>query len=276
MEFITVQGKRIPSLGFGTWRLEGRTCTEAVLSALKIGYRHIDTAQIYGNETEVGGAINASRIPRKDIFLTTKVWMDRVADGALQRSVDESLRKLRTDYVDLLLIHWPVPEVPLKEQLKALGEVQKDGRAKLIGVSNFTTAMLSEATGELGAPLANNQIEYHPYLSQKPVLDFARAHDMFVTAYSPLARGKIAGQPVLEAIAKTRGKTAGQITLRWLVQQGNVAAIPKAASEAHMEENFDIFDFTLSDDEMTKIHALARPDGRMINPDWSPAWDSAA
>jgi 2,5-diketo-D-gluconate reductase B len=276
MIHITVRNKKIPALGYGTWQLRGAECQSGVAKALEIGYRHVDTAQIYENEAEVGAAILSSGVKRGEIFLTTKVWMTEVSDGKLQKSVDVSLKKLKTDHVDLLLIHWPVKEVPFASQMKALREVQEAGKAVLIGVSNFTVAQMKQVVEELGAPIVTNQVEYHPYLSQRPVLDYARAHGMFLTAYSPVARGKVMNDPVILGIARKHGRTAGQITLRWLVQQQGVAAIPKAASEKHMRENFDIFSFALDEDEMEKIFALARPDGRLINPEWSPVWDRAA
>lgn len=276
MEYILSGSVKIPVLGFGTWKLTGADCLRATEQALETGYRHIDTAQIYENETEIGTVLSGSNIDRTDIFLTTKVWTENLKEGALQRSVDESLKKLKTDYVDLLLIHWPMTDVPFAEQLQALKSVQDAGKARLIGVSNFTVAQLREAVEIIGAPLVNNQVEYHPYLSQKPVLDFTRSHDMFLTAYSPLARGKIMHDPTLDALAKKHGKSISQIVLRWLLQHGDVAAIPKAASVAHIKRNFDIFDFVLSHEEVAAIHALARPDGRLINPAWGPVWDKAA
>lgn len=273
MEYIISGAVKIPVLGFGTWKLTGEDCQRATEYALETGYRHIDTAQIYENEAEIGAALSASTLPRADIFLTTKIWTDQLRDGALQRSVDDSLKKLRTDYVDLLLIHWPMPDVPFAEQLRALGAVKDSGKARLIGVSNFTSAQLREAVETIGAPIVNNQVEYHPYLSQKPILDFTRSHDMFLTAYSPLARGAVMDDPVLKTIAQKHGKTIGQIVLRWLLQHGDVAAIPKAASPAHIKSNFDIFDFVLNHEDVAAIHALARPDGRLISPAWGPVWD---
>jgi 2,5-diketo-D-gluconate reductase B len=226
MDMITVQNQKIPALGYGTWKLEGKGCVEGVETALEIGYRHIDTAQIYQNEEEVGEAIQNSGIARKDIFLTTKVWMDNVRAGDLQASVNSSLVKLRTDYVDLLLIHWPVKDVTFNEQMQALSDVQNQGLAKLIGVSNFTVAQMKEVADTLGVKIACNQVEYHPFLNQKPVLDFVRSHDMFLTAYSPVARGKVMEDKTIKSLADKYGKTPAQITLRWLVQQEKVAAIP--------------------------------------------------
>ena len=278
MKTIKIQNKTIPTLGFGTWKLSGDACVRATELALDVGYRHIDTAQIYENEAEVGQAIKHaiknSGIDRRDIFLTTKVWMENVGHSTLAKSVDESLKKLKTEYVDLLLLHWPVNDVPLKEQVEALAAVQKSGKAGLIGVSNYPVAFMRAVLNDHGVKIANNQVEYHPFLSQKPVIGFARAHDMWVTAYSPLARGAVRDNPVLQRIGDKYGKNEGQVALRWLTQQPDIAAIPKAASEAHIRNNINIYDFTLSDEEMNAIFALARPDGRMVNPDWGPQWDN--
>ena len=276
MIHITAQNKKIPALGYGTWQLTGNECRTGVEKALEIGYRHIDTAQIYENEAEVGAGIAASGVKRSDIFLTTKVWITELRDGALQKSVDASLKKLKIDHIDLLLIHWPVNDVPFAEQMKALQQVQKDGKTALIGISNYTLAQMKEVVEKIGTKVVCNQVEYHPYLSQKPLLEYARAHDLFLTAYCPLARGKVAHDATLAKIARKHGKTAGQITLRWLVQQQNVAAIPKSASEKHIRENFDIFNFALDASEMNEIFALARPDGRLVSPDFAPKWDKAA
>lgn len=273
MKTIKIQNKTIPTLGFGTWKLTGNGCVKATEMALDIGYRHIDTAQIYENEAEVGQAIKNSGLERRDIFLTTKIWLENVSKDRFVKSVDESLKKLKTEYVDLLLLHWPVGQVPLKEQVEALAAVQKSGKAALIGVSNYPVALMRAVLDDYGVKIANDQVEYHPFLSQKPVLDFARAHDMWVTAYSPLARGTVRGDPVLKRIGDKYGKNEGQVALRWLTQQPDVAAIPKAASEANIRSNIDIYDFTLSDEEMDAIFALARPDGRMVDPDWAPDWD---
>lgn len=276
MIYVDAQQKKIPALGYGTWQLKDADCINGVSKALEIGYRHIDTAQIYENESEVGAAIAQSGIARSDIFLTTKVWMSNLKYGDFQKSVDESLSKLKTDYVDLLLIHWPVTQVSFMDQFKALMEVQASGKAKKIGVSNFTVGQMAEVVEKIGASIVTNQVEYHPFLSQKPVLDFLRQHDMFLTAYSPLARGKVKDDAVLKEIAAKYGKNEGQVTLRWLLQQPNVVAIPKAASEKNIRDNFDIFDFSLSDDDMNRISALSRPNGRMVSPDWAPKWDQAA
>ncbi len=275
MLFIDLKDRKIPALGYGTWQLKGKDCETGIAAALEIGYRHIDTAQIYENEAEVGLALKSSGIKREDLFLTTKVWNDNLADNMFHKSVEESLNKLQTSYVDLLLIHWPLTTVPFAEQMKSLRAVHEAGMARMIGVSNFTVAQMREVVEELGTPIVNNQVEYHPFLSQKPVLDYVRQHDMFLTAYSPLARGKVRHEATLIEIAEKHGKTVGQISLRWLVQQERVAAIPKAASMEHIRENFDIFNFVLDADDMQRIGLLTQRASRLINPDWAPHWDKA-
>ncbi|RRN65789.1 aldo/keto reductase [Caulobacter sp. 602-1] len=264
----------MPALGFGTWQLENGTAVPLVEKALAVGYRHIDTAQIYGNERDVGAGIRNSGVKRDEIFLTTKVWIDKFHDGDLQRSAEKSLEKLGVDHVDLLLLHWPKPEAPLAETLKALNEVQSRGLTRAIGLSNFPSALLEEAAKLSEAPIANDQVEYHPYLSIKTLKAKADALGVSITAWSPLAQGKVAQDPVLVEIGRAHGKTPGQVTLRWIIQQG-IIAIPRTKNPARIEENFDILDFALSDDEMTRIHALARPDGRLG--DWldkAYAWDA--
>lgn len=276
MLYIDIMNRKVPSLGYGTWQLKGAECEQGVMKALDIGYRHIDTAQIYENEAEVGSALSQSGVKRHDIFLTTKVWMTNLEEKLFMPSVEESLKKLKTDYVDLLLIHWPVTQVPFAEQMKSLRAVHEAGLARMIGVSNFTVAQMREVREELGAPVVNNQVEYHPFLSQQPVLDYVRAHDMFLTAYSPLARGKVRDDATLRALATKHGKNPGQIALRWLVQQERVAAIPKAASEENLRANFDIFNFVLDAEDMERVNMLMRGDKRLINPDWAPKWDQVA
>jgi 2,5-diketo-D-gluconate reductase B len=274
MEYVNLKGARVPALGLGTWQLSGAQCADIVRAGLDLGYRHIDTAQAYNNEEEVGVALAGSGVPRDDIFLTTKVWYERIAPGELQRSVDESLTKLRTDHVDLLLIHWPNAKIPLGDSLKALAEVKAQGKARHIGVSNFTVALLKESVEVHGVDLACDQVEYHPFLSQRPVLDFLRSHEMFLTAYSPIARGEAATHPTLVRIGEAHGKSAVQVTLRWLLDQANVAAIPKASGEKHLKSNFEIFDFKLTDAERAEIDALTG-NRRLIDPGWAPAWDAA-
>jgi diketogulonate reductase-like aldo/keto reductase len=265
----------MPALGFGTWRLRGRQAQEMVEAALEIGYRHVDTACIYRNEAEVGAGLRAAGLPREAVFLTTKIWCDSFRQGALQRAADASLKRLGLEQADLFLLHWPVASVPLAESLAALNEVRRRGMARAIGVSNFPSALIEEAQRLSEAPLATDQVEYHPYLSQRTVLQACRRRGMVLTAYSPLAQGGVLGDPVLSEIGRMHGKTAGQVALRWLIQQEGVAAIPRTSSRERAAENLDIFDFALSPAEMARIHALARPDGRTIDElDPAFAWDA--
>lgn len=264
----------MPAIGFGTWQLENGTAVPLVEKALEVGYRHIDTAQIYGNERDVGAAIENSGIKRDDLFVTTKVWIDQFADGDLQRSAEISLEKLGLDHVDLLLLHWPKPDVPLAETLGALNEVRAKGWTRAIGLSNFPSTLLEEAAKLSDAPIATDQVEYHPYLSLKTLKAKADALGISITAWSPLAQGKVAQDPLLIDIGRAHGKTPGQVTLRWIIQQG-VIAIPRTSNPKRIEENFDILDFELSEKEMAEIHGLARPDGRIG--DWldkAYRWDA--
>lgn len=250
---LTIKGKAVPALGFGTWDLRGDACVGAVEDALSVGYRHIDTAQYYENEKQVGQAIQNSDVAREDIFLVTKVKPENFAHKQVIDSTMKSLEKLDTDYVDLLLLHWPSPDVPLRDTLNGFTELQRMGHIYHIGVSNFPTDMVEEA--ELHAPIFCNQVKYHPYHKQDALVQHAKSHDYLLTAYSPLARGDIHADPVLQEIAERYDKSVAQVALRWLIQQG-VAAIPKAANADHRRANFDIFDFELTDDEMQSIFAL--------------------
>ncbi len=277
MHTVTANGATIPALGFGTFRIPGNDVLRIVPHALKLGFRHVDTAQIYGNEAEVGEAIITSGIQRRDIFLTTKVWVENYKRDAFLRSVDESLAKLKTDYVDLLLLHWPNDAVSLAEQISALNEVREAGKVRHIGVSNFTTALMAEACALSKAPLVTNQIEYHPYINQDVVIAAAKAAGMSVTGYFGMADGKVFSDTVLKDIGARHGKTVAQVVLRWLVQQDGIIALSKTVSEARVAENLAIFDFNLSPDEMAAIHALANADGRIVSPDGlAPSWDKAA
>ncbi len=272
MKHLELKGARVPALGFGTFELTGPDCAEMVRYALELGYRHLDTAQIYGNEDAVGKGMGSAGVDREEIFLTTKVWMDQLAYADVKRSAEASLTKLGVDYVDLLLIHWPNTAVPLGETLQALAELREAGKTRFIGVSNFTVALLAEAVDTHGAELLCNQVEYHPFLSQRPVLNWLRDHDLILTAYSPLARGQVLDDATLKRVAGRHGKTPTQVALRWFLEQDNVAAIPKASSRAHCKANFEIFDFALSELDMQEIAGLTG-NTRLINPDWAPTWD---
>jgi 2,5-diketo-D-gluconate reductase B len=275
MIFVDMQGTKVPALGFGTWQLSGPGCIEAVKFALKVGYRHLDTAQMYENEADVGRAIAESGVPRDELFVTTKIALNNARPPRVILSADESLRKLKLDRVDLLLLHWPVPEVPLADTLGAMMELQKSGKTRFIGVSNFPVRLMKEAVETIKAPIACNQVEYHVGLSQKPVLDYARTHKIIVTAYSPLGRSKLAGHPVLVKIGKKYGKSGAQVALRWLIEQQGVSAIPKASHEENIRQNFGIFDFKLNDEDRTAIASLGTNE-RLIDPAFAPEWDQAA
>ncbi|NTG50393.1 aldo/keto reductase [Agrobacterium rhizogenes] len=276
MHLVNANGASIPALGFGTFRIPGPDTERMVSHVLNNGYRHVDTAQIYGNEAEVGEGILRSGLARADLFLTTKVWVEHYRHAAFVASVDESLKKLKTDYVDLLLLHWPNDAVPLVEQIGALNDVAKAGKVRHIGVSNFNRALMTEAAKLSELPLVTNQVEYHPYLDQSQVIETARSLGMSVTAYYAMADGRVLSDPVLKAIAGRHGKSVAQIVLRWIVQQGLVV-LSKTVSETRAQENAAIFDFELTAEEMAAISALAEPNGRIVSPDGlAPVWDAAA
>jgi 2,5-diketo-D-gluconate reductase B len=270
MQTVQAKGFTIPIVGLGTWALRGRDCARLVEQAIRMGYRHIDTARLYENETEVGEGVHASGL-RAEVMVTTKVPPDLLAPHDLERSVKESLAKLRLDTIDLLLVHWPNPKVPLAETLGVMAKMKTAGYAKAIGVSNFTVTMLAEANKVCPEPLVCNQIEYHPFLNQDKVIGACRKRGMAVVAYSPIARGGAKGDEVLERVGKAHGKTAAQVSLRWLTQQG-VVVIPRTSKRERLQENFDLFDFELSDAEMQEIFGLARG-GRIVNVAWAPKWD---
>ncbi len=273
MIVIEANGARIPALGLGTWELSGSVAVRIVEYALEVGYRHIDTARMYGNEREVGTAVRNSGLPRGELFVTTKIWPDSFRRGELQRAAADSVERL--GFVpDLLLLHWPNPEVPLAETIGALVDARERGLTRHIGISNFPTASMAEAIRLSPVPLVTNQVEYHPFLSQKRVLAACRAAGMALTAYCPLARGRVFGHPVLERIGARYGKSAGHVALRWLVQQPMVAAVPRSAKPEHVRSNFEIFDFALTPREMEEISALADPRGRVVDiAGLAPAWD---
>ncbi|MBA2693717.1 MAG: aldo/keto reductase [Rubrobacter sp.] len=255
MEFQTIKGESVTSLGLGTWRLSGEECAGIVENALSVGYRHIDTAEMYGNEEYVGEGIEKSGVDRGDIFLATKVWSNHLSHKDVLRVADDSLRKLDTEYLDLFMIHWP-GSTPLGETLGAMGELKEAGKIKHIGVSNFSASLMEKASEH--AEISCNQVPYSPYDDQSELLEQAGKMDYLLTAYSPIAKGRVAKDPTLEEIGKNHGKTPVQITLRWLVQQNKVAAIPKASSEERLKANLDISDFELSEEEMGRVYALAR------------------
>jgi 2,5-diketo-D-gluconate reductase B len=271
---IEAHGARIPLIGLGTWDLRGRSCARLVEQALRLGYRHVDTAEMYDNEREVGEGLRAAGVKREEVFVATKIWPSHFAPRELERAAKQSLMRLRLSEVDLLLLHWPNPQIPLSETLGALCKVKHDGLARHIGVSNFTSALIEEAVRLASEPLVCNQIEVHTFLDQSKVIAASRKHGMAVVAYSPVARGGLKNDKTLARVGKSRGKTAAQVGLRFLVQQG-IVVIPRTSRIERLSENFAIFDFELSDAEMAEIATLAGRDGRIVDYAYSgsPAWD---
>lgn len=262
---FSAKGAEIPAIGFGTSQMTGDLSPESVVAALKAGYRHIDTARKYGSEPAVAEAIKASGVAREDIFVTTKVSHENLRADDFARSVDQSLAALKLDFIDLLLVHWPNPDIALSEVMPALAKAKRQGLARNIGVANFNTTLLNQAIELCPEPLCALQAEYHPYLDQSKLLAAVRKHGLIFIAYCPLGRGRLFSDPVLGEIATARGRTIAQIALRWLIQQ-DVAVIPRSSSPQRIAENFNIFDFELSDDEMQRIAGLKRDDGRIANP----------
>src|SRR4029453_14217567 len=276
MNVVEANGAKIPAIGLGTMTLMDAVCVEAVETAIRLGYRHIDTAERYRNETKVGEGLRrglrAADLAREEVFVTTKVFHGRLAAADFERSLEQSLRDLELSWVYLLLIHWPNPKVPLKETLDVLCKAKRDGRAKHVGVANFTTSLLQDAVKLASEPLVTNQIEVHPFIDQDKVLAACRAHGLAVTAYCPLARGQVPGNDVLARIGKAHGKTSAQVALRYLVQHG-IIPIPRTSNPDHLAANLAIFDFTLSDVAMTEIARLKQTGLRVVNPPHAPRWD---
>lgn len=276
MHSVTAHGAMIPALGLGTWTLKGAACSELVAHALDLGYRHVDTAAAYDNETAVGAGLSASGVPRDDYFLTTKVWWTDLAPADLERSAEQSLKRLGVDHVDLLLIHWPNPKIRLEDTIAALNRVRARGLARHIGVSNFTLGLLSRAIAASEAPLAANQVEYHPYLDQRKILAACRAAGMAMVSYCPIARGgTLFAEPAIAGAAARHGRTPAQVVLRWHVQQDGVVAIPRTTKKERLAENLAVFDFALDANEMAAISALTGAGRRICDFDFSPAWDPA-
>lgn len=269
---VAANGARIPAVGLGTWDLRGRLCARVVEQALRLGYRHIDTAEMYGNEREIGEGLRASGVPRDEVFITTKVWQDHLAPRELERAAKESLARLRLSDVDLLLIHWPNPRIPLSETIAALCRMKQAGFARHIGVSNFTVPLIEQAVALASEPLVNNQIEWHPYLDQSKVVAACRCHGLSVTAYSPIARGRAVNDDGLRLIGMHHHKSAGQVSLRFLIQEGAIV-IPRTSKLERLAENLAVFDFALDPAEMAAIREFANPRGRIVDWSGSPHWD---
>jgi 2,5-diketo-D-gluconate reductase B len=274
MQFVEAHGARIPMIGLGTMTLKEDVCVQAVKTALQLGYRHLDTAAFYGNEKENGEGLRQSGVKREDVLICTKVRENNLMLENFNKSLDQSLANLQLPYVDLLLIHWNNKDIPFKTSIGALCQAKKDGRAKHVGVANFTTTMLDEAWAVTSEPLVCNQIEMHPFINQDKVLAACKKRGMAVVAYCPVARGKVPGAEALERIGEAHGKSAAQVSLRYLVQMG-VCSIPRTATPAHLKENLDVFDFKLSDAEMAELKKLNATNMRVVNPPHAPKWDAA-
>ena len=271
MQYKNIQGIEVPEIGLGTYKLHDRECSRTVQMALDMGYRHIDTAQMYKNEHEIGEALNVSNVAREDIFLTTKIWHTNLEAEDVLQTTEQSLRNMDTPYVDLLLIHWPNDQYDLRKTIESMLVLRDQGKALNIGVSNFPLDLLKKVNDEIRAPIFSNQVEFHPFIDQLDLLDYAIEKDILITAYSPLAQGKVTENKVLQEIADGYGKTPAQVALRWLIEQENVVAIPKASSKDHLEENMDIYDFQLTDDEFDRIDQIQKGT-RLVNPSFAPDW----
>ncbi len=272
MESLHTQGISLPRLGLGTFRMQGDACRAAVESALALGYRHIDTAEMYGNEEAIGAAIAASSVARKDLHVTTKVWHENLAPDAIRKAFDASLTKLRLDHVDLYLVHWPSRDMDLPAIFEPLLKLKEEGRTRAIGVANFTVALLKTAVEEIRAPIACNQIEYHVMLDQTKVRNYLTAKSIPLVAYCPLAQGRAASDETLMAIGRKHGASAAQVALKWLLDQDGVAAIPKASRVESQQANLDALKVKLDDEDRKAIAALPK-DKRFVNPGSAPAWD---
>ena len=272
MDNLKTQGISLPKLGLGTYRMQGDVCRAAVESALGLGYRHIDTAEMYGNEDAIGAAIAASNVARNDLHVTTKVWNENLAPDAMRRAFDTSLKKLRLDHVDLYLVHWPAPRMNLPAMFETLLKLKDEGRTRAIGVANFNIALLKTVVEDIKAPIACNQIEYHAMLDQSKVLAYLQAKSIPLVADCPLAQGRIASEPVLAEIGARHNATAAQVALKWLLDQDGVAAIPKASRRESQQANLDALKITLDEADRKKIAALPK-DRRCVNPGFAPAWD---
>ena len=272
MEHLQTQGLSLPRLGLGTFRMQGEVCRAAVESALALGYRHIDTAEMYGNEDAVGAAIAASRVARGDLHVTTKVWHENLAPDAIRRAFDASLKKLKLDHVDLYLVHWPSKNMNLPAIFETLLELKQQGRTRAIGVANFNIALMKTVVEQIKAPVACNQIEYHVMLDQTPMRKYLAAKSIPLVAYAPLAQGRAASDETLIAIGRKHNASAAQVALKWLLDQDGVAAIPKASRAESQQANLDALKLKLDDEDRKAIAALPK-DKRFVNPGFAPAWD---
>ncbi|MBR1125254.1 aldo/keto reductase [Bradyrhizobium lablabi] len=272
METIRSQGIGMPKLGLGTFRLQGDACRAAVESALGLGYRHIDTAEMYGNEEAIGAALAAARLARGELHVTTKVWPDNLAPDAIRRAFDASLKKLRLDHVDLYLVHWPSRSMKLPAVFETLLKLKEEGRTRAIGVANFTTALLKTVVEDIRAPIACNQVEYHVMLDQTKLMKYLAAHGIPLVAYCPLAQGRVASDETLAGIGKKHNASAAQVALKWLLDQDGVVAIPKASRAESQKANLDALKVTLDDEDRKAIAGLPK-NRRCVSPGFGPDWD---
>ena len=272
MEHLQTSGLKLPRLGLGTFRMQGDACRAAVESALALGYRHIDTAEMYGNEDAVGAAIAAAGTARKDLHVTTKVWNENLAPDAIRRALDTSLKRLRLDQVDLYLVHWPARNMNLPAMFDALLRLKEEGRTRAIGVANFNIALLKTVVEEIKAPIACNQVEYHVMLDQTPLRKFLAAKAIPLVAYCPLAQGRAASDKTLAAIGRKHGASAAQVALKWLLDQNGIAAIPKASHRESQRANLDAVNVGLDEEDRQAIAGLPK-DQRFVNPGFAPVWD---
>jgi 2,5-diketo-D-gluconate reductase B len=275
MKTIKTQGIEIPRLGFGTFRMPGGDSQPVVEGAIALGFRHIDTAAMYENEAAVGAAIAASGVKRDELFVTTKVWHDQLSPDALHRAFDISRGKLRLDYVDLYMIHWPNRDMDMAASLAALMELRERGLTRAIGVCNFNLPMIRRAVEEIGAPIAAHQVEYHPFLSQAPMLAYLRSKAIPLIAYAPLAQGRAANDATLATIGRKHGASAAQVAIAWLLDQEGVIAIPKASRPESQKANLDALGFRLDNEDRAAIAALPK-DQRFVRPPFAPEWDAVA
>jgi 2,5-diketo-D-gluconate reductase B len=272
MEYLQTQGISLPRLGLGTFRMQGDACRAAVESAITLGYRHIDTAEMYGNEEAIGAALTASSVARGDLHVTTKVWNENLAPDAIRRSFEASLKKLRLDHVDLYLVHWPARSMNLPAMFETLLALKQEGRTRAIGVANFNIALLKTVVEQIKAPIACNQVEYHVMLDQTPLRRYMAAKEIPLVAYCPLAQGRAASDATLTAIGRKHGASAAQVALKWLLDQDGVAAIPKASRMESQKANLGALNVGLDDEDLKAIAGLPK-DRRCVNPGFAPAWD---
>jgi 2,5-diketo-D-gluconate reductase B len=272
LEHLQTQGISLPRLGLGTFRMQGDVCRAAVESALGLGYRHIDTAEMYGNEDAIGAAIASAGVARKELHVTTKVWNENLAPDAIRKAFDASLKKLRLDHVDLYLVHWPAKKMNLPAMFETLVKLKEEGRTRAIGVANFNIALLKTVVEEIKAPIACNQIEYHVMLDQTPIRKYLAAKSIPLVAYCPLAQGRAASDETLMKIGKKHGATAAQVALKWLLDQDGVAAIPKASRPESQKANLDALHIGLDDEDRAAIAGLPK-NKRFVNPGFAPVWD---